>query len=805
MTLAGFVLTREWKDLADGQALVFWIASESGPVRVEMRQQESVFFVARSAFDQLDRQIRGLIHRSAALSLRSFGDEPVVACYFRSQKDLATARSRLRATGITAFEADIRPTDRFLMERFITGGVEVTSLDTTTRRSGRGFTAFTDPQLKPGDWTPELKVISLDIETSWRDRLLYSIAISGGTADKVFMRSDGHGQSATDTAESSRQNSQRDEHARVAGHIEFCEGETQLITHFLDWLQEEDPDVIIGWNVVGFDLWVLQERCDALDITFRLGRDGEAVHWRKAATGDRRFALVPGRGVLDGIELLRTATHRFESFSLEHVSRQLLGRGKLVEDVDTRATEIEEMFHNDKLLLARYNLEDCKLVEDIFATTDLIAFAIERSQLTGLDMDRQGGSVAAFDYLYLPRLHRAGRVAPVLNDENAVASPGGYVLDSTPGLYDNVLVLDFKSLYPSIIRTFHVDPLALLASKDEQDAIEGFKGGAFSRHQHILPGIIEQLWRARDEAKRLGQGAMSQAIKIIMNSFYGVLGTTGCRFFDPRLASSITMRGHEILQKTRDLIQARGYDVIYGDTDSVFVLLGPLDNQNEADFIGNELMRYLNQWWQDYLTDEMGLDSCLEVEYETHFDRFLMPTVRGSEIGSKKRYAGLIFADDGNAELVFKGLETVRSDWCQLAREFQQELYRRIFLEQSYEQYVIEVVEAVLSGQCDDKLILRRRLRRKLDDYRKSTPPHVRAARIAEDTRARLGLPGRYANGGWIEYVMTTSGPEPCPYVVSPIDYQFYVERQLTPVADAILSFQSNSLGAITDRQMGLF
>jgi DNA polymerase-2 len=425
--------------------------------------------------------------------------------------------------------------------------------------------------------------------------------------------------------------------------MEYLPDEVSLLKRFLKWFALLDPDVVIGWSVVQFDLWFLQKRCEALNVDFTLGRDNETVKWRKTSRGrDRNYALVPGRVVLDGIELLRTATYSFESFALDFVARELLGRGKLVDDVDARASEIQDMYATDKKSLALYNLEDCVLVYEIFELTHLIEFAIQRSCLTGLDMDRPGGSVAAFDFLYLPRLHREGYVAPVVDDESGGGSPGGFVLDSRPGLYNDVIILDFKSLYPSIIRTFHVDPLALISA--EHDAIPGFNGAEFSRDQYILPTIIAELWQARDEAKKAGKSANSQAIKIIMNSFYGVLGTPGCRFFDTRLVSSITLRGHEILKKTRDLIEEQGYPVIYGDTDSVFVLLEEASESADksADTIGQKLTRYLNQWWSSYLEEELQLDSFLEVEYETHFDQFLMPTIRGSEKGSKKRYAGMI-------------------------------------------------------------------------------------------------------------------------------------------------------------------
>ena len=105
----------------------------------------------------------------------------------------------------------------------------------------------------------------------------------------------------------------------------------------------------------------------------------------------------------------------------------------------------------------------------------------------------------------------------------------------------------------------------------------------------------------------------------------------------------------------------------------------------------------------------------------------------------------------------------------------------------------------------NDKLTLRRRLRRKLDDYKKNVPPHVRAARLADQERHKRGLKPIYENGGWIEYRMTVNGPEPVLYSASPIDYNFYIDRQLAPIADAILSFRQTSLAELTDKQLDLF
>ncbi|MCB1733002.1 MAG: DNA polymerase II, partial [Halieaceae bacterium] len=381
----------------------------------------------------------------------------------------------------------------------------------------------------------------------------------------------------------------------------------------------------------------------------------------------------------------------------ENVARELLGEGKLLTG-SGRGEQIGELFREDKTALADYNLKDCELVSQIFAATSMLDFAVARTVMTGLNIDRMGGSVASFDNLYLPRLHRAGYVAPNASPDHT-GSPGGFVLDSIPGLYDHVLVLDFKSLYPSIIRTFCIDPLGLALGVGgelaEADTVPGFLGARFARQGHILPQLIQQLWQQRDAARRAGDAPLSQAIKIIMNSFYGVLGTPGCRFFDARLASSITRRGHEILTRTRDQIELAGHRVIYGDTDSVFVWIHEADNDARAVAAGQQLQADLNSWWREVVRAEFGLESVLELEFETHFKRFLMPTIRGSDKGSKKRYAGVVAGRDGD-RLVFKGLENVRTDWTRLAREFQEELYRRVFMEEPFEDYVRQLTAEVL-------------------------------------------------------------------------------------------------------------
>ena len=554
----------------------------------------------------------------------------------------------------------------------------------------------------------------------------------------------------------------------------------------LAWIEDYDPDLIIGWNVAGFDLRFLEARCRRHGIGFTLGRDGGRA---RVLDGAVATARVPGRVVLDGIEGHRAAFWGFEDESLGAVARKLLGRDKLIAPDRPRVEAIRDLYETDKPALAAYNLEDCRLVRAIFDRTRLIDFMVERSRITGLALGRTGGSVAAFDHLYLPRLHRRGRVAPDVERAGAAGSgesPGGHVLDSRPGLYRNVALFDFKSLYPSIIRTFRIDPFGLAAPGP--DPVPGFAGAAYARNGGILPELIETLWARRDEAKRFGDQPFQQAVKILMNSFYGVLGARGCRFFDPRLASSITMRGHEIIRRSKAFIEDRGFEVIYGDTDSLFVLVE--ENGGSARARAAALAERLNRWWRETLDEEYGLESCLEVELETLFERFLMPTVRGAATGTKKRYAGLARRVDGTPDLVFKGLETVRTDWTPLARRFQRELYRMVFLDEPYEDYVRATHDALAAGELDAELVYRKRMRRPIDAYTRNVPPHVQAAR-------------RQSNpGAWVSYVVTPNGPLPVEAIDAKPDYEHYRDRQLAPAADGILHFLGTSFETLTTAQL---
>lgn len=786
----GFLLTRHWRDTADGTELEFWLATDHGPRRLRLSSQTSVAFIPACQQEQAEAILRSLTPRGRRpvelrpLALLDFQQRPVLGLYSHQYRQLGAIERRLREAGVDVYEADIFPPDRYLMERFITAPVLFNDED-------RADDGCLIGDLKPAtDYRPQLRLASLDIETSAHGEL-YSIALEGCGQRQVYMLGPENGDASG-----------------VDFTLTYCASRPQLLEALIGWIATHDPDAIIGWNLVQFDLRILQRHSEQYRIPLILGRDGSAMEWRKHNRQDHFFASVAGRLVIDGIEALKSATWNFPSFSLESVSQTLLGEGKAIDNPYQRMDEIQRRFDEDKPALATYNLKDCELVTRIFAKTELIAFLLERATVTGLAVDRSGGSVAAFTHRYLPPMHRLGYVAPNMGDVAGEPSPGGFVMNSQPGLYDSVLVLDYKSLYPSIIRSFLIDPVGLIEGmQNPEDAasVPGFVGAHFSRSKHCLPAIVSQISEAREAAKRERNAPLSQALKIIMNSFYGVLGSSGCRFFDPRLASSITMRGHQIMHKTRELIEQQGYIVIYGDTDSTFVWLKQAHDEQQAAQIGGMLVTHINAWWKEHLRKEFRLESALELQFERHYCRFFMPTIRGTEEGSKKRYAGMSMRADGSDEVVYKGLETVRTDWTPLAQQFQQSLYGRIFRKQAYKEYVRDYVERTLNGEFDDLLVYRKRLRRPLSDYQRNVPPHVRAALMADEFNRQHGRPLQYQKGGWINYVITSAGPEPLEARRAGIDYAHYITNQLKPIADAILPILHDDFDALISRQQQLF
>ena len=617
---------------------------------------------------------------------------------------------------------------------------------------------------------PELRILSIDIETPADAGAIWSAALVGCGVEEVHLVAK----------------------TRVGGAVVHPH-EKGLVAALVDRVRALDPDVITGWNVVDFDLRVLAARCRATGVPASLGRLPGATRFESDPGFTRQGrADIPGRVVLDGIGVVRDAI-RLPDYRLETVARAVLGRGKRIDhDVPDPAAEIARLYREDRAALVAYNLEDARLVPEILEREGLFDLTLERSLLSGMPLDRVGASVASFDRLYLPELRRRGVVAGSVADvEGKDRRPvaGGAVLSSVPGLFRNVAVLDFKSLYPSLIRTFQLDPLAHARAQSEEvaDPLVAPNGARFARGEAILPGLLDRFIASRDEAKKRGARHADQAIKIMMNAFFGVLASPGCRFFDPEVANAITGFGQQTLGWTREVLEAEGRRVLYGDTDSVFVELATSEPGKPALAEAESLRRRVQERISERVAGEYRVEPRLLLELEYVLERFFLPRVRGGRGGSKKRYAGW---RDG--ELLIVGLESVRRDWPRVSRRLQEGILERVFTDRDVLSFVRDLVLCVRAGELDDELVYVKRVRKgDLASYTRTTPPHVQAARRMSGFR-----------GGIIRYVVTTDGPEPVlPGRPLPghIDRAHAEEKLLRPIADAILP----EIGASFDEAVG--
>ncbi|MGD8417874.1 MAG: DNA polymerase II [Pseudomonadales bacterium] len=720
---------------------------------------------------------------------RTFTGAPVSRVEVGVPQDAPHVRDALHARGIPTFEADVRFAVRYLIDRGIKGGCRIRG----EARPGQGVdVCFDDPELEPADVSAPLRTLSFDIETDPKAQHLLAISLYAEPVDghpglDEVLVVDPEGRPMPD---------------RALGYAD----ERQALQAFCERIRRFDPDVLTGWNVIDFDLSVLARVAARVRHPFVLGRAPGALRIR-AAEGyfGSGQASIPGRLVLDGMDLVRGAFLRFDDMSLDGVSREVLGEGKALEgDVADRAAEIMERYREDLAGFAHYARTDARLALDVVNRLNLVDLAVARSQLTGMTPDRVAASIASFDFLYLAELKPRGVVAPSVGSSDSrvhVAQAGGHVFEPVIGVHENVWVFDFKSLYPSLMRTFNIDPLGYVAPEDFDkvpEAIELDSGARFRREPGILPGLLDRLFPRREAAKRAGDQVASQAIKILMNSFYGVLGTPACRFHNPAIANAITGQGRHFLQWTRDWFESRGHPVLYGDTDSLFVGSGMTDVV-EAQARGAALAGELTRAVAAYIDSRWRVTSRMELEFEKLYVKLFLPSVRHGAGGARKRYAGLRVGSPPEA-VEFVGMEVVRRDWTELAKIVQRELYARLFAGEPVDDYLADVVAKVRSGEMDEHLIYRKGLRKSLASYTANTPPHVIAARrLVERTGEK---PPRV-----IAYRMTATGPEPVDAQRQEPDREHYVEKQVRPVAEPVLAALGLDFARVIgdDRQMGLF
>lgn len=761
--MKGIVIYSTYTTSGDSTLVQLFGRLENGESFVSQHKTKPYFYVKKSDQKKIKKYLSK--YSVSDSNFKNFSSEELVKISANTFPELNKLYDHIKKQ-IETYEADVRPQYQFLYDNQIQGLIKIEGPYDTAEKVDR---VYTDPEIKTiTDKTPELKLASIDTESDDKGNL-YCIGIHTPDFSKTFMITD-----------------------QKSDKIINCEDEEDCLQKFKEKIIELDPDIITGWNVIDFDFKFLQDLFRKHKISFDLGRTNDQLRLRIQSGFFRSSSIdIPGRQVIDALSFIRDPFIKeapsikfanFPSYTLEDVSQAILGEGKILKGKD-RHKEIISLYEDkskkSQEKLASYNIKDCSLVYDILEKTKILDLSIERSLLTGLSIDRLTASIAAFDSLYLKETRKRSLAAPTNSFKKKESRiTGGYVNSTEPGIYHNVLVFDFKSLYPSIMRTFNIDPSSYLEKK-ESGSIESPNKAYFRNENGILPEILKDLHKAREKAKKESRELSSYAIKIIMNSFFGVLASPNCRFFNLKMANSITHFGQFLIKLTAEEIEKKGFKTIYSDTDSVFIETNL--GKDKANSLGSQIEKEINSFYDNYVKKNYSRSSDLELEFEKQYISLMIPKVRGdSEKAAKKRYAGLIESKvDGKIEekIEIVGLEAIRGDWTKAAQDFQKELLKKVFKSESPQKFIKQYIEKLESGKLDSKLVYKKSIRKKLSDYTKTTPPHVKAARKLKSLDSNV-----------IKYYITTDGPEPIQNLKHKIDYEHYIDKQIKPIANQVLS-----------------
>jgi len=561
----------------------------------------------------------------------------------------------------------------------------------------------------------------------------------------------------------------------------LCSDEKEMLEKFREEVIEFSPQAIIGWNVIDFDFKVIRERMRVFDLKFTFSKFGKNESKLRIINDFFKDSsmMVEGILVFDIIALLKTNFIIFKDYKLDTVAKEVLGDGKI--DVENKESDSDADSFEDKLeaitklfevnpsKLIEYNFKDSLLVSQIVEKLKILELMCKRSILTNTPISRVKSPIATLDIMYLEKLHKRGLVANSnFNFSESAPIEGAFVVEPKRGFYNDIFVFDFKSLYPSVIMTFNIDPFTY----GDCGEISAPNGAKFEKKDGILPQLIFKLYKERDIAKSKKDDIKSYALKTTMNSFYGAMASPKSRFYNKEVGGAITAFARGIIQKAKAYVESLDYDVIYGDTDSIFVKIKGLDGKSLEDKkkIGAELEKKINDYFNLWVEREFGQKSFLIIENEKMYSNFF--------IASKKRYVGF---DEFTGKLGFVGMEAIRGDWTQVAKDFQIELVKMIFSnsqDSKIKEFILDYVKKLESGEFDDKLVYTKKITKPLAMYVKMTPPHVRAAREVENFKGRV-----------VKYVLLKDGPKHISLIGDNVkyDYKHYIEKQLKGVSDDLL------------------
>ncbi|HJK09011.1 MAG TPA: DNA-directed DNA polymerase, partial [Methanocorpusculum sp.] len=487
--------------------------------------------------------------------------------------------------------------------------------------------------------------------------------------------------------------------------------EKELFTAFITYIQEKDPDILSGWNFADFDADYILKRAQALgfksDVFARIPGTTE----RNAMRGRVIFDLLTAYKKMQGSQK--------ESYRLDAIAEEELGERKV------RYTgTLGDLWNNDPLKMVEYNFKDVELCVGINRKNNIIEFYQEVSRYVGCPLDKALNSSNVID-IYILRKAYGKFVLPSKGNSAGEEFEGATVFAASKGVKENVIVLDLKSLYPMAMMTLNASP----ETKSPEGEIHAPNGIRFRREPDGLTrSIISELMAERDDRKKLRNtfpygsqeytlyDMQQNVLKVIMNTYYGVSGFSRFRLYDRDIGSAVTSVGRAIIQHTKNIITARGYEVIYGDTDSCFVQL-PKVSQEETMKIARELETELNASYIDFSKDTLAADqNYFSIKFEKIYRRFFQG-------GAKKRYAGHLVWKEGQDvdKIDITGFEMKRSDSAPITREVQERVLEMILKgngKAEVKEYLPEVLRMYRAGRCPlEKAGIPSGINKSLDDY----------------------------------------------------------------------------------------
>ncbi len=574
--------------------------------------------------------------------------------------------------------------------------------------------------------------------------------------------------------------------------VTLYKDERSMIEGFMEIIKDIDPDIIDGYNSSNFDIPYLMARSKKLGLHFDITRYGEEP--REENHGLIKAIKIPGRINLDVYNVTRFVSIVGASEKLLKINRFTLGDVYAAITGDTKRTvekkNIWQMWDGKKEdleNLADYSLSDSKALAELYKF--FIPLEVEVSRVTGTTLAEAAVSTTGQLVEYFLMKYASINKELIQNKPSEAEikartdNPieGAYVMTPEAGIYDNIVVFDFRGLYPSIIIANNIDPSSVCT--DCTEYYQSPTGTRFRKGpQGIIPKALELLIAERSEVKKAYKkdpdnkflAARSQALKIIANSFYGYLGYARSRWYSRDCAASVTAYGRAAVQQTMEKAENSGFKVLYADTDSNFLLMGKKSKDDSLKFL-NEVNK--------------ELPGAMELELEDFYVRGVFVGKKGKTgSGAKKKYA--LLSESGRIKI--KGFELVRRDWSNIARETQKRVLEAILKEGSKEK-AIEIVKEVVKNLKDGKvemkdLVIYTQLRKAIDRY-DNTSPELAAAKkaIAQNVKSREEI-----EGATIGYIITKEGNSisekaEIDETAKTYDPDYYINHQVLPATLKIL------------------